>query len=145
VFADLASDIILYWLGKKYGMKFVDNFGKYIGISERMVKMVGDYLNKHGGKIIVLVKATTGLCQVTWVAAGTVKYDFKRFIKYTFVGGLFWSTFLVTMGYFYGYLWREVAQYIRNAGILIFVLAVITIIGINQLRKYQEKKMFERG
>lgn len=145
VFADLASDIILYFIGRKYGMTFVRKIGKYIGISENMVKTVSKYLEKHGGKIIILIKATTGLCQVTWVAAGTVKYDFKKFLKYTFLGGMLWSTFLVLMGYFYGYLWKEIAGYIRNAGIMIFILAAVTVIALNQARRYQEKKIFEKG
>ncbi len=145
VFVDLASDMLLYWVGKKYGMSFVRNIGKYIGITENLVKVVKNYLEKHGGKIIILVKATTGLCQVTWVASGMANYDFKKFVKYTFTGGLIWSILLVIMGYFYGYLWQEIAQYIRNAGMVILILAILTIIGLNQLRRYQEKKMFEKG
>lgn len=142
---DLASDIFLYYIGFKYGMNFVRKFGKYIGINEGLVKQIAHYLEKHGGKIIIIVKATTGLCQVTWVAAGTVKYNFKKFFLYTLFGGLLWTTFIVIMGHFYGYLWKEIVGYIQNAGLVVILLGAITIITISQFRKYQEKKVFKEG
>src|SRR4030042_2591629 len=128
---DMIGDIILYGLGYKYGMGFVRRVGKHIGITESLVARMEKYFTRHGGKTIFAVKSTTGLCWATFTAAGIVKMDFKKFVLYSFLGGIVWSGFLVAMGYFYGYLWREIKQYIEWAGWIIFAVAIVSIAVIN--------------
>ncbi|HEX7586074.1 MAG TPA: DedA family protein, partial [Patescibacteria group bacterium] len=105
---DIIGDVILYGLGYKYGLGFVRHIGKYIGITEKLVLRMEKYFAQHGGKTIFAVKSTTGLCWATFVAAGIVKMDFKKFVRYSLLGGVIWSGFLVIMGYFYGFLWKEI-------------------------------------
>jgi len=99
------------------------------------------YFVRHGGKTIFAVKSTTGLCWATFTAAGIVKMDFKKFLKYSLLGGIVWSGFLVFMGYFYGYLWREIRDYIKWVGWAIFLLAAITFVAINIYKSRQAKKL----
>lgn len=141
IIGDMGGDIILYWLGYKFGMGFVKKIGKHVGITEKLVLRMEKYFAKHGGKTIFAVKSTTGLCWATFTAAGIVKMDFKKFVKYSFLGGIAWSGFLVAMGYFYGYLWREIKQYIEWAGWLIAVIAIVTFVFINIYKHYQSKKI----
>jgi membrane protein DedA with SNARE-associated domain len=108
VLGDIIGDVFLYYLGYKFGASFVEKFGKYIGITEKLITRMKKYFAHHGGKTIFAVKSTTGLCWATFAAAGIVRMDFKKFLKYSFLGGLVWSGFLVAMGYFFGYLWREI-------------------------------------
>jgi membrane protein DedA with SNARE-associated domain len=138
---DMIGDIVLFWLGYKFGMGFVRSIGKYMGITEKLVLRMEKYFDKHGGKTIFAVKSTTGLCWATFVAAGIVKMDFKKFLKYSFLGGIVWSTVLVMMGYFYGYLWREIKQYISWVGWVILIVAVISIVIITIYKKWQSKKV----
>lgn len=139
VAGDMIGDIILYGLGHKYGMAFVHGFGKYMGITEKLVLRMGKYFEHHGGKTIFAVKSTTGLCWATFTAAGIVGMDFKKFVRYSFLGGVVWSGFLVAMGYFYGYLWREIKQTIEWIGWAIFILAVSSILIIQLYKKRQSK------
>jgi len=138
---DMIGDIILYGLGYKYGMGFVRHVGKYMGITESLVLRMEKYFEHHGGKTIFAVKSTTGLCWATFTAAGIVKMDFKKFVKYSFLGGVVWSSFLVAMGYFYGYLWREIKQYINWIGWIIFVVAIITFVIITIYKRWQARKI----
>jgi membrane protein DedA with SNARE-associated domain len=141
VAGDMIGDIILYWLGYTFGITFVRRVGRYMGITEKMVLKMEKYFEKHGGKTIFTVKATTGLCWATFVAAGIVKMDFKKFVRYSFLGGLAWSGFLVILGYFYGYMWVELKQYIKWAGWIAFLLAIISIISVQLYKKHQSKKI----
>ena len=144
ILGDLIGDTLLYGAGYKWGMGFVHGFGKYMGITEKLVRKMEKYFEKHGGKTIFAVKSTTGLCWTTFVAAGIVKMDFKKFLKYSFLGGVIWSGFLVAMGYFYGYLWREVKQYISWVGWAVFAVAVVSFILINLYKKKQSEKIFDK-
>jgi membrane protein DedA with SNARE-associated domain len=141
VAGDMIGDIILYWLGYIFGIAFVRRVGKYMGITERLVLRMEEYFTRHGGKTIFTVKATTGLCWATFTAAGIVKMDFKKFVKYSFLGGLAWSGFLVALGYFYGYMWVELKQYIKWAGWISVILAIVSVSGIQLYKKYQSRKM----
>ena len=140
---DMIGDVLLYGAGYKWGMGFVYNFGKYIGITEKLVLRMEKYFEKHGGKTIFAVKSTTGLCWATFVAAGIVKMKFKKFVQYSFLGGVIWSGFLVAMGYFYGYLWKEIKQYISWIGWIIFGVAAVSFVIIVLYKNYQAKKLLE--
>lgn len=142
---DIIGDVILYFLGYRYGMVFVRRVGKYMGITESLVTRMEKYFAVHGGKTIFAVKSTTGLCWATFVAAGIVKMDFKKFVRYSILGGIIWSGFLVSMGYFYGYLWRELKIYIASAGWVIFAVAVVSIVFINLYKMREAKNLLRKN
>ena len=141
VLGDMIGDVILYGLGYKFGMTFVKKIGKYMGITEKLVLRMEKYFEKHGGKTIFTVKATTGLCWATFTAAGIVKMNFRKFVKFSFLGGLAWSSFLVALGYFYGYMWYELRHYIEWAGWVAMALALASITIVQIYKKYKSSKM----
>jgi membrane-associated protein len=140
ILGDMIGDVLLYGAGYKWGMGFVHGFGRYLGITESLVLKMEKYFAKHGGKTILAVKSTTGLCWATFTAAGIAKMDFKKFVQNSFLGGVVWSGFLVSMGYFYGYLWKEMKQYISWVGWIIFAVAAVSFIAITFYKKNQSKK-----
>lgn len=143
ILGDLLGDVFFYAAGRKWGMGFVYHVGKYIGITEGVVLKMEKYFQKHGGKTIFAVKSTTGLCWATFTAAGIVKMNFKKFLEYSFVGGVVWSGFLVAMGYFYGYLWRSIKQYISWVGWIIFLVVIVSLIIILIYKKKQSEKFLQ--
>ena len=145
VLGDMLGDVILYGLGYKYGMHFVRKIGKHIGITESLVEKMEHYFKRHGGKTIFAVKSTVGLCWATFTAAGIVKMDFKKFLKYSFLGGIVWSGSLVAMGYFFGYLWKSMKEYIDWAGWIVTVVAIVSFMGITLYKKYQSKQLLREN
>ena len=145
ILGDLIGDVALYGAGHRYGMGFVRHVGKYMGITEKLVLRMERYFAAHGGKTIFAVKSTTGLCWATFVAAGIVKMDFKKFVKYSILGGIVWSGFLVAMGYFYGYLWRELKVYISQIGLIIFFVAAVSVVVINLFKTHEAKELLEEN
>lgn len=141
ILGDIIGDVILYSAGYFWGMKFVQKIGRHVGITENLVLKMEKYFIRHGGKTIFAVKSTTGLCWATFTAAGIAKMNFKKFLKNSFLGGIVWSGFLVFMGYFYGYLWREIKQYISWIGYLVFALAALTFVAVAWYKKRQSKKL----
>lgn len=140
---DITGDILLYWIGRIWGIIFVRKIGKYIGITEKLVLKMEHFFEKHGGKTIFSIKSTTGLCWATWVAAGIVKMNFRRFVWYSFLGGIVWSSFLVFMGYFFGELYEQIVEYIKFAGWIVFGIAVVLILVINFYKKKKSEDLFE--
>lgn len=143
ILGDMIGDILLYGAGRKWGIGFTRGFGKYMGITESLVLKMEKYFENHGGKTIFAVKSTTGLCWATFVAAGVVKMDFKKFLQNSFLGGVVWSGSLVAMGYFYGFLWRDLKQYISWIGWIIFAVAIISFVLITLYKKKKSEKFVE--
>ncbi len=139
ILGDMLGDVLLYGAGRKWGMGFVRGPAKYLGITEKLVLRMEKYFQKHGGKTIFAVKSTTGLCWATFVTAGIVKMDFKKFLQYSLFGGIVWSGFLVALGYFYGYLWKSIKQYISWVGWIVFALAIFSFVIITLYKKKQAK------
>jgi membrane protein DedA with SNARE-associated domain len=139
---DIIGDVLFYLAGSVWGMGFVRRVGKYIGITEGLVLKMENYFKNHGGKTIFLVKSTTGLCWATFTAAGVVKMNFWKFLRYSALGGVVWSGFLVLMGYFYGYMWQEISEYIKWAGWIVLAVAVASFVIINLYKSKKTKRIF---
>ncbi len=142
VIGDILGDVVLYALGFFGGTPFAQKYGKYIGVSPSLIARIKNFFVQHGGKTIFLVKTTTGLCWVTFFTAGMIKMPFKKFLFYSLWGGVLWSGFIVACGYFFGYLYAQIAQSIEYAGWVIFGVAVVFVIGFNLFKKYETQKIF---
>jgi len=141
---DLIGDIILYAVGYYGGQKVLLKAERILHIKPNIIAKLENLFTKHGRKTIFAVKSTTGLCWITFIAAGTVKMNLREFLKASLLGGIVWSAFLVICGYFFGYAFEKINDYIKYAGILIFALAVIFYIAIIFYKKYQSKKIIEK-
>lgn len=144
ILGDIVGDIILYYSGLWGGRKFLEKIIKRFHINRNLVNKLENLFHKKGAKIIFYVKATTGLCWVTFFLAGVAKMKFKQFIFYSFLGGLFWSFFLVTIGYFFGYATEEAEKYLNNVGKIIFGLAIIFVIVLGIIRKKGAEKLLSK-
>jgi len=145
IVGDMIGDMILYALGYIFGLRFVKKFGKYLFINENLVLRMEKYFHQHGGVTIFIVKSTTGLSWATFITAGIVKMDFKKFIVNSFFGGIIWSSFLVAMGYFYGYLWKEIRNSIEWIGWIVAATALLSFVGIILYKRSRTQKMLKNN
>ncbi|MFA6973865.1 MAG: DedA family protein [Parcubacteria group bacterium] len=138
---DIIGDIILYTIGYTGGAKTLAKAEKILKIKPAIVAKIEALFHKHGKKTIFAVKSTTGLCWITFIAAGAVRMNFRDFLRASFLGGIVWSGFLVAMGYFFGYAFDRINDYLRYAGILIFFSAVIFYTLITLYKKRQSTRI----
>lgn len=142
---DIVGDIILYSLGYLGGAKILRKAERFLHINPQFVQKIEKHFKLHGQKTIIAVKSTTGLCWITFIAAGTVRMDFKKFLTGSFLGGIVWSSFLIIVGYFFGYAFGKINDYIQYAGITIFISFVVFYLSVSLYKKYQAKKLLVDG
>ncbi len=140
---DIIGDLILYAIGYHGGARALKRAEQVLKVKPAIVEKIEKLFAKHGRKTIFAVKSTTGLCWITFIAAGAVKMDLKKFLFGSLTGGLVWSSLLVVIGYFFGYAFLKINDYIRFAGIIIFALAVIFYLSLTFYKKYKSKEIFE--
>ena len=99
------------------------------------------YFQKNGGKTLFVVKSMAGIYVLAFITAGIVKMDFKKFFKYALLGAIVWSSFLVTMGYFYGHLWQNIQYYVSWTGFGILLVMLGAFAGLRFFSKKQSEEL----
>ena len=143
VAGDVIGDVILYHIGYFGGPKILSKAQKFLKIKESVVEKLKQKFHENSAKIIFYVKSTTGLSYITFITAGTLRMNLAKFIKNFILGGLVWSSFLVIVGYFFGYAAERISQYIKYAGIIIFAGAVIFFVGLTLYKKRQAREILD--
>lgn len=141
---DVLGDLILYLLGKIGGRRTLIKAEKILNIKQSVVEKLERKFEKNGAKIIFAVKSTTGLCWITFILAGAVKMNMKNFLRYSLLGGLVWSSFLVVLGYFFGYAAEKINVYIQNASYYVLIAVLIFFLILNIYRKIQTKNFIKK-
>jgi membrane protein DedA with SNARE-associated domain len=142
---DLIGDVILYAIGYTGGASALAKAERILKIKPEIVGKLEKLFLVHGKKTIFAVKSTTGLCWITFIAAGTLRMKFQEFILGSFLGGIVWSSFLVVVGYFFGYAFAKISDYLKYAGIIIFIAAVSFYIILTAYKKYQSRQILKNG
>jgi len=142
---DVIGDIILYTIGYTGGAQALAKAEKILKIKPETVAKLEKLFLLHGKKTIFAVKSTTGLCWITFIAAGAVRMKFQEFLFGSISGGIVWSSFLVIMGYFFGYAFDKINDYIKYAGLIIFAAAAIFFTILTIYKKYQSRRILKNG
>lgn len=144
IIGDVISDIGLYLVGYFGGEKvinFVETKIKHNGVP--LSSKLKEIFKQKGEKIIFFVKSTTGLCFTTFLLAGAIRMNFAKFLIFSVLGGIFWSSLLVTLGYFFGYAADQISQYIKYAGLAIFTFVILLILIITMVGRRRAKKFIK--
>jgi membrane protein DedA with SNARE-associated domain len=91
----IAGDVLLYGIGRIFGsrllsFRFVNRF-----VSPRAVARGSRWLEKRGASAVFISRFITGLRLPTYLAAGFLKTDFKKFILYFVLAAAIWTPLLV--------------------------------------------------
>jgi membrane protein DedA with SNARE-associated domain len=131
VAGDLAADIAWYCLGR-YATRFlILKWGPFLKITPERIAIVERRFNRYHGKILLISKLTMGLgfAVITLTVAGMSRVPFRNFVAINLIGGLIWTMFLLTLGYYCG----NVSAGIGRTEQVIF-LAVVFVAFVLSLR-----------
>lgn len=137
---DLIGDVFWYFIGRHFGEKFTDRFGKYFGITEDHISKVKNIFQKHKKLLLFSSKITNGLglSLAVLFTAGISRIPFWRFIGINTVGQLVWSGSLIFVGFLFGNLYLRINNVTGKISIVILFIVVIFAV-IRYLRYWQKK------
>ncbi len=143
ILGDVIGDIVLYYIGFFMKKGFLPKNRKFLKSDSEISQVIKNSFKNKGAQIIFFTKATTGLCYITFILAGMAKLDFKKFLFFSILGGIFWSGFIVGLGYYFGWIAEEIERYIEYSGWVIFFFAVLMITFIVIYKKYLALKKYK--
>jgi len=132
--AAFSGDNANYWIGHYFGQKIIDN--KHIPINQKHIDSTQEFYAKHGGKTVFLARFMPIIRTFAPFVAGIGKMKYRKFISYSFIGGLTWVGGFVFAGYFFG----NIPVIRNNFSAVIMSIIVISILpGLIKLVRSQIK------
>ncbi len=103
-----------YTIGRTFGLGVVHRFGKYLHITEERLGKVQHWFDRIGHWALFIGYFIAGVRHFTAIVAGTTKLRFPYFMLYAWSGGVVWVATFLTLGYFLGERWRDVAELLHK-------------------------------
>ncbi len=136
VTGDLAGDILHYVLGRFGGRKFIDRWGRYLGVGERQVESLEKQFAKRGSKLLFIGKMSHGVGGAFLVAAGIIKMPFDKFMLSNLLATLVKSMILLLIGFYFGQAYVTIGSYLEKITVIaIGAVVVFLLIYFFYLRK----------
>ena len=141
---ELIGDAGWYWIGYRYGERFIKRFGKYVSITDKHVEVVKKMFERHHMRILTISKLTTGLgfAPIVLFTAGMSKVSFRKYLEINALWQCIWSLALLGVGYFFGNIYIEVGNDFQRVEVVVaFVVIFLCVAGF---AKYARDRLLKK-
>lgn len=139
ILGSFMGDNIGYYLGHHYGRGFLKRFGRFISVDEDKFKIAEKYYKKHGVKTILWGRLIVVVRSFIPFSAGVSKVNYLKFVVLDFAGVIMTAVILISLGYFFGANWENIAGILGDFGVLFFLVFAIIIYRYIKGIKYEDK------
>lgn len=134
----ILGDNIGFWIGRRWGTKFLVRYGRFIHLPEERLKL-GQYLfARHGAKIVFFGRFVAFLRVFAALLAGANKYHWPQFLFFNAAGGTVWSLAFGTGAYVFG---DSIHRVSGPLGMIALGGVVAGAIGFMYIVRREERKM----
>lgn len=135
----IAGDSVGYEFGRRFGPSLRrTRLGRWIG--ERRWQAVDRFLHRHGGKAVLIGRATALLRALVPSMAGMARIPYFRvFLPWNAVGGLLWGAGCVALGYAFAASLPTVEGYLRIGPMPVVFTVVMVVVALEIRRRRRER------
>lgn len=137
----LIAAALLYWLGRKIEhdalFRWVDRYGKYLFIKSKDVKIALQWFEKYGHRIVFFGRMIPAARSLISIPAGMSHMPFWKFMLYSGLGTIIWTTFLAYIGFYFGENQALMHQIFSKVSYVILAI-VLLVISILLYKKYHQ-------
>lgn len=141
-FGSLIAAALLYWIGHKISQKvlfaWVERYGKYLFLKSADVEKSLDWFEKYGHRIVFFGRMIPAVRSLISIPAGMSEMPFWKFMLYSGLGTIIWTTFLACVGFYFGENQALMHQIFSRVSYIIIAIVVIIVLWI-VYRRYQRK------
>ena len=115
----IIGDLIGYGLGHFFSAYMKRTYGE-----DNNYKMSANFIEKHGGKSVLIARFISGVKEFVPFIAGILKMPLKKFMFWNFLGAIGWSVVWISIGYVGGTYVENIQNIVKVVGgaILAFFL-----------------------
>lgn len=140
----LIAAAVLYWIGRKIShdtlFKYIDRYGKYLFIKSVDVKKSLDWFEKYGHRIVFFGRMIPAVRSLISIPAGMSRMPFWKFMTYSALGTIIWTTFLACVGYYFGNNTEMMHQIFSQVSYIILIIIAVIIFWVLYRRQQRKKK-----
>ncbi|MBV8847726.1 MAG: DedA family protein [Bryobacterales bacterium] len=126
---------ISYVIGRTLGMGAVHRYGKPLHVTEERLATIHEWFDKFGHWSLFFGYFIAGVRHVTAIVAGTSNLEYRSFAAYAYSGAAVWAASFLTLGYFVGENWREIAESLHRYILYVSVVVVVAAVAVFLWRK----------
>ena len=109
--AAVVGDNLGYWLGRRYGQRVVDRYGRTVRLPPHRLERMRRFVQRYGPWAVFLARFVTGLRFMAGPLAGSLGLPPRAFFLANVLGALCYVPIMVGAGYAVGYGFR---RYLRG-------------------------------
>ena len=125
---NILGSYLSYLLGFYKGYDFLEKYGKYVLLTHTDIKKAHNWILKYGDITIFISRILPIVRTFISFPAGALKMNLKKFMIFTTIGSLIWTTLLALLGLYFGSNWIVISKYINSFSLPILILIIIGII-----------------
>ena len=140
---DLVGDFFWYGVGYYGARPIVRRYGHFISLNDQMLEKIEGVFKRNQNKILFISKITMGLgfALVTLITAGAIRVPLKKYAFFNIAGGVIWTAFLLSLGYWFGNIYLQIDQTFQV--VFLVALASLLLLAIFGFRKYIRQRIVE--
>jgi membrane protein DedA with SNARE-associated domain len=128
----LAGTLPWYYLGKRLGhegvRRLASKHGRWLTMSPSDVDAASDRFKRHGNSSVLVGRLIPTVRTLISVPAGVADMPLGRFLMFSTIGTLLWTTALAMAGFLLGQAYDAVADYVDPISTAVLVLLVMTYV-----------------
>ena len=111
IIAGVLGNFVGYWFGYRAGPALFKRRNSFF-FKQTYVQLAENFFCKYGGMALVLGRFFPIIRTFAPIFAGVVKYDFKKFSFFNFIGSIAWVSFFTLSGFFLGHKYPQIKNYL---------------------------------
>jgi len=129
VISAVIGDNIGYWLGRRYGRKALERFGRWVFVTPERLQKISDFMTRYGALAVFAARFVAGLRFLAGPVAGSTGVSPLTFVVANFLGALLYVPYAVGLGYALGYGFGDVLQRLegRVAEVVVSAAIILTL------------------
>lgn len=125
---DIFGDMIHYAIGRWGGAPLLNRWGHHIGVTEKRFLRLKQSFHTHPRRTLFTGKLLQGVGAMVLQAAGAVKMPLKTFVWYNLIASIPKALFLIAIGYFFGYAYVDIDNYLGYITIGTMLLSILVVV-----------------
>ena len=120
----VVGDSLGYLIGRKGGRRFLEQHGRWLGVTPEKLAKADHYFERHGAKTVFFGRFVALLRILAGPLAGASRMPYRRFLAANVAGAVTWATAMGTLAFFFG---KPVAAFLASLGVWALVVIAVLV------------------
>lgn len=136
--AAVSGNLVGYWVGRRAGPPLFERPNSRL-IKPKHVAQTHEFFEKYGARSIILARFVPIVRTFITALAGIARMDYRKYARYSAIGGVAWVVVVTLLGYFLGNRFPAIENNIELIAVIIVAISVVPI-GFELLKARRERR-----